>query len=197
MVFVYEIRGGFYTYMGRCVMPPHPAAPPAGPLSAVGCPRLPALSAARLGTRDKYENEELIKHGWEEDVWFHVDKHSSAHVYVRLPRGPIRKQFRETGRLDHLPPGALEDLCQLTKANSIEGCKVTCDIVYTAWENLHKRGDMDTGTIGFRDQKKVIKVAGVERVKEVSNRIEKTKREEVTPTHGRRALLPSDLPCSV
>ena len=24
--------------------------------------------------RDKYENEELIKHGWENDVWFHVDK---------------------------------------------------------------------------------------------------------------------------
>ena len=141
-------------------------------------PATPRAERCAVGTRDKYENEELIKHGWEEDVWFHVDKHSSAHVYVRLPRGPIRKQFRETGRLDHLPPGALEDLCQLTKANSIEGCKVTCDIVYTAWENLHKRGDMDTGTIGFKDQKKVIKVQGVERIKEISNRIEKTKTEE-------------------
>ena len=123
-------------------------------------------------------------------MWFHVDKHSSAHVYVRLPRGPIRKQFRETGRLDHLPQGALEDLCQLTKANSISGCKVTCDIVYTAWENLHKRGDMDTGTIGFKDQKKVIKVPSVERIKEITNRIEKTKREEVTP-HARQTRAPS------
>lgn len=34
--------------------------------------------------RDKFENEDLIKHGWEEDVWFHVDKLSSAHVYLRL-----------------------------------------------------------------------------------------------------------------
>ena len=24
--------------------------------------------------RDKYENEDLIKWGWPEDVWFHVDK---------------------------------------------------------------------------------------------------------------------------
>ena len=24
--------------------------------------------------RDKYENEDLIKYGWPEDVWFHVDK---------------------------------------------------------------------------------------------------------------------------
>lgn len=37
--------------------------------------------------RDKYENEELIKYGWPEDLWFHVDKMSSAHVYLRLPSG--------------------------------------------------------------------------------------------------------------
>lgn len=29
-------------------------------------------------------DEELIKWGWPEDVWFHVDKFSSAHVYLRL-----------------------------------------------------------------------------------------------------------------
>jgi predicted ribosome quality control (RQC) complex YloA/Tae2 family protein len=33
---------------------------------------------------DKHENEELIKWDWPEDVWFHVDKMSSAHVYLRL-----------------------------------------------------------------------------------------------------------------
>jgi len=35
--------------------------------------------------KDKHENEELIKHAWGEDIWFHVDKLSSAHVYIRLP----------------------------------------------------------------------------------------------------------------
>ena len=30
--------------------------------------------------KDKFENEELIKHAWPEDVWFHVDRESSAHV---------------------------------------------------------------------------------------------------------------------
>lgn len=29
-------------------------------------------------------DEELIKWGWPEDVWFHVDEMSSAHVYLRL-----------------------------------------------------------------------------------------------------------------
>ena len=74
---------------------------------------------------DKYENEELIKYGWPEDIWFHVSKLSSAHVYVRLPRGPLRKAFRETGTLDHLPELDLAELCALTKANSIEGCKAS------------------------------------------------------------------------
>jgi hypothetical protein len=64
--------------------------------------------------RDKVENEELIAHGWPEDVWcapqrnatqrspgfvadaawratapsrFHVDRLSSAHVYMRLAKG--------------------------------------------------------------------------------------------------------------
>lgn len=33
--------------------------------------------------KDKYENEELIRFGLPEDVWFHVDALSSAHVYLR------------------------------------------------------------------------------------------------------------------
>lgn len=34
--------------------------------------------------KDKHENEDLIKYAWPEDVWFHVDNLSSAHVYLRL-----------------------------------------------------------------------------------------------------------------
>ena len=41
--------------------------------------------------RDKFENEDLIAYGWPEDIWFHADNHSSAHVYLRLPKGPLRK----------------------------------------------------------------------------------------------------------
>ncbi|KAH0832397.1 hypothetical protein J3R83DRAFT_13431 [Lanmaoa asiatica] len=35
--------------------------------------------------KDKVENEDLIKYAWPQDVWFHVDKLSSAHVYLRMP----------------------------------------------------------------------------------------------------------------
>ena len=37
--------------------------------------------------KDKYENEDLIKYGLPEDVWFHVDDLSSAHVYLRQKTG--------------------------------------------------------------------------------------------------------------
>ena len=34
--------------------------------------------------KDKYENEDLIKYAYHEDLWFHVDDMSSAHVYLRM-----------------------------------------------------------------------------------------------------------------
>lgn len=127
--------------------------------------------------KDKFENEELIAYGWPEDVWFHVDDLSSAHVYLRLPRGPLRAKYRETGNLDHIPD-ALKECCALVKANSIEGSKRhDVDVIYTPWENLDKRADMATGQIGYRDQSKVVKVRGVTRERELVKRLEKTKTE--------------------
>lgn len=128
--------------------------------------------------RDKHENEHLIKHGWPEDVWFHVDDLSSAHVYLRLPVGPVRRKFRETGNLDHIPE-AMEDCCALVKANSIEGSKrTTVSVVYTEWENLKKTGNMVDGQVGFTDSKKVVKVREVPKVNEIVNRLNRTKKEE-------------------
>lgn len=43
---------------------------------------------------------------------FHVDKLSSAHIYLRL---------RDGETWDKIPEPLLTDLAQLTKANSIEG----------------------------------------------------------------------------
>lgn len=36
--------------------------------------------------RDKFENEDLIAFGCPNDLWFHVDDLSSAHVYLKLPK---------------------------------------------------------------------------------------------------------------
>ena len=57
-------------------------------------------------------DEDLIKFAWPQDVWFHVDKLSSAHVYLRMPDGMA---------WDHIPEPLLVDCGQLVKANSIEG----------------------------------------------------------------------------
>ena len=57
-------------------------------------------------------DEDLIKYAWPQDVWFHVDKLSSAHVYIRMPDGMT---------WDAIPEPVLIDCAQLVKANSIEG----------------------------------------------------------------------------
>ncbi|KAG9290372.1 hypothetical protein G9A89_007103 [Geosiphon pyriformis] len=116
--------------------------------------------------KDKFENEELIKYGWEED--FHVDKLSSAHVYLRL-------QFGQTWNT--IPEVLLTDLGQLVKANSIEGVKKSSVVVvYTPWNNLKKTADMDVGQVSFHDHG-LVKKLQIEKNNQVVKRLEKTKQE--------------------
>jgi len=116
---------------------------------------------------DKFENEDLIKWGWPEDVWFHVDKLSSAHVYLRLRPG-------ET--LETVPAVIIEEACQLVKDNSITGRKqATVDVVYTMWSNLKKTAGMEVGQVSFFKDKEVILVKNVAKKSEVVRRLEKTK----------------------
>ncbi|XP_046676005.1 coiled-coil domain-containing protein 25 [Homalodisca vitripennis] len=116
---------------------------------------------------DKYENEELIKWGWPEDVWFHVDKLSSAHVYLRLKPGQT---------IDDIPSAVLEDAAQLVKANSITGNKMNdIDVVYTMWQNLKKTDGMEVGQVSFHKDKEVRKMRVAKRVNEIVNRLNKTK----------------------
>mmetsp|Transcript_12804 Transcript_12804/g.18898 ORF Transcript_12804/g.18898 Transcript_12804/m.18898 type:complete len:214 (-) Transcript_12804:240-881(-) len=118
--------------------------------------------------KDKFENESLIQYGWPEDVWFHVDDLSSAHVYLRQNKGE---------KLDDISAELLNDCCQLVKANSIKGCKMSSvDIVYTRWRNLKKTADMVVGQIGFKDETRVRKVK-CERCQPVVNRLNRTKEE--------------------
>jgi len=119
--------------------------------------------------RDKHENEELIRWGWPEDVWFHVDKLSSAHVYLRLHAG-------ET--VDTLPQTVIDDCAQLVKANSIQGCKQNdVGVVYTAWANLKKTAGMDVGQVSFHKHKEVKNIIVEKKINEILNRLNKTKTE--------------------
>lgn len=146
-------------------------------------------------TQDKFENEELIAHSWPEDVWFHVDNLSSAHIYLRMSESEREKLLRELGEqntlfrdantsfknklLDVIPKDVLDDMCQLTKENSIRGSKESAvRIVYTLASNLKKTGNMVTGEVGFHDMKLVRYVKNVTRDRDTLNRLKKTKREE-------------------
>ncbi|KAL2174280.1 coiled-coil domain-containing protein 25 [Thermothelomyces heterothallicus CBS 202.75] len=118
--------------------------------------------------KDKFENEDLIKHGWDED--FHVDKLSSAHIYLRL---------REGQSWDNIPSELLTDLAQLTKANSIEGNKKdNITVIYTPWSNLKKDGSMAVGQVSFKDHKKVKRILVPQRENPIINRLNKTRVEK-------------------
>ena len=133
-------------------------------------------------------DEDLIRWGWPEDVWFHVDKVSSAHVYLRLNEVMMTgtdciKRFNEwyfKGQtLDDVPMSVIEEAAQLVKANSISGNKMNdVDVVYTMWENLHKTDSMDVGQVGFHKQKEVRKVRVSRRENVIVNRLNKTKVEK-------------------
>eukprot|EP00299_Pterocystis_sp_00344_P007481 c2446_g1_i1.p1 GENE.c2446_g1_i1~~c2446_g1_i1.p1 ORF type:complete len:208 (-),score=46.81 c2446_g1_i1:11-634(-) len=119
--------------------------------------------------RDKEENEELIKWGWPEDIWFHVSSLSSAHVYLRMPRGMEMKD---------IPNEVIQEACQLVKANSIEGCKKDdVNVVYTPWGNLRKTAGMDVGQVGFKSEKDVVTVHKVEKNNDILRKLKKSKRE--------------------
>ena len=116
--------------------------------------------------KDKYENEDLIKYGLPEDLWFHVDDLSSAHVYLRL---------RKDQKLEDVSPETIMECAQLVKANSIEGCKKSSVyVIYTRWRNLMKTASMVEGQVSYHDATKVKRML-VEKDNTIVNRLNKTK----------------------
>lgn len=119
--------------------------------------------------KDKFENEELIKYGFPEDVWFHVDDLSSAHVYLRLHKNQ---------KLEDVSEETIMECGQLVKANSIEGCKKNnVWVIYTRWRNLLKTSDMVVGAISFHAPKNVKRV-NIVKNNAIVNRLNKTKEEK-------------------
>jgi NFACT protein RNA binding domain len=119
--------------------------------------------------KDKLENEYLIKYGLEEDVWFHVDDLSSAHVYLRLKPGM---------NLDDITEELLTDCASLVKANSIQGCKLSnVYVVYTRWKNLKKTNEMVDGQVGFYRPENVRRFR-VEKNNSIVRQIEKSREEK-------------------
>lgn len=83
-------------------------------------------------------DEDLIKYAWPQDVWFHVDKLSSAHVYLRMSEGMT---------WEAIPQALLIDCAQLVKANSIEGeCTLGLQPFYSSSRN-HAGNKKDDLTI--------------------------------------------------
>lgn len=124
--------------------------------------------------KDKFENDPLIKNSHINDLWFHVDKLSSAHIYLKLSSEDRAIEFDDL----KLEPMLLDALAQFTKANSIKGNKANnVTIIYTPVNNLHTDGSMDTGVVTFKNPRKVKRINVGKRINAIINKINKTKRE--------------------
>merc|ERR1711860_357835 len=94
---------------------------------------------------------------------------SSAHVYLRMPKGY---------EVSTIPEGIIQDCAQLCKANSISGSKrARVRIVYTMWKNLRKTKSMEVGQIGYHQTSKLNHIT-VEKENAIINRLNKTKVEK-------------------
>mmetsp|Transcript_8156 Transcript_8156/g.17581 ORF Transcript_8156/g.17581 Transcript_8156/m.17581 type:complete len:242 (-) Transcript_8156:597-1322(-) len=148
------------------------------PSSTETCPEPPVTFDVYMG-KNQGENELLIRYGHPEDVWFHVDELSSAHVYFRMKPGMA---------MDDVPKEAVLDCATLVKANSIAGCKKSeVTVVYTRWKNLKKTHWTPDGTVGFHRPDNVRRI----RVKKDNFRTKKLEKTRMEPfdDNGNTAIL--------
>lgn len=127
--------------------------------------------------KDKFENDPLIKKSNSKNLWFHVDKFSSAHLYIQMSPELQEVDFQ----LLELPEDLLTQIGQLTKANSIKANKLNnITIIYTPVDNLHTDGSMDTGTVTFKNPQKIKRIHIAKRENSIVNKLNKTKTEVTT-----------------
>ncbi|CAD7925736.1 unnamed protein product [Amoebophrya sp. A25] len=148
---------------------------------------------------DKFENEKLLQNGFPEDLWFHVNDLSSAHVYLRIPTGKWRKlldicypphgipgkgpeglsRLTEEDYRKVIPQEIIDEMCTLVKGNSIAGSKQSeVDVVWTPFANLRKdQQTMDTGTVGFVNEKQCFFVRRCPTNRDLLKKLEKSKKD--------------------
>ena len=95
---------------------------------------------------DRDENELMLKYGCNRDLVFHVDKLSSAHLYLRTSNDIDDKLFKKIEyesdfeKYLDIPQHIIEQCLQLTKLNSSQAKKL--DRVYifvTPWYNIMQK----------------------------------------------------------
>ncbi|WMV42863.1 hypothetical protein MTR67_036248 [Solanum verrucosum] len=107
---------------------------------------------------DKYENEELIKFGFPEDIW--VSRTQPLYLHEVVVR--FAYILYSTDLTYEISLG--------NKVNNV-------DVVYTPWQNLKKTASMDVGQVSFHNPKMVRTVRVEKRINEIVNRLNRTKVE--------------------
>lgn len=127
--------------------------------------------------KDKHENDPLIKKSHPKNLWFHVDKHSSAHLYIQLSPEEQNIKFEDL----KLEEDLLTQVAQLTKANSIKANKLNnITIIYTPVYNLRTDNSMDVGTVTFVNPQKLKRIHIAKKDNAIINKLNRTRTETST-----------------
>ena len=123
---------------------------------------------------NQFENEDMIK--WAQRymstlklplIWYHADKYSSPHAYIRLHEGETKPD-----------PELVQCACQLVKNGSIEGTKKpACDIVFTPASNLKKTKQMNPGQVSFHQRELMGYERAIRKDTKILTMLEKVKSE--------------------
>ena len=107
---------------------------------------------------DRHENALLAEFGWNEDILFHCDKVSSAHVYLRTKKKIDQKLFKKISKKSDfrkyfgISETVIDECLLLTKANSRDAKQSKrAKIIATPWTNIRPVARMAPGTIQFND----------------------------------------------
>ena len=78
--------------------------------------------------KNKFENDELIRHAKLTDIWFHIANAPSCHV--------ILTTSTENIKIKTLPKQVIKRCACLCKSNSSSNSVKNCEIIYTTISNI-------------------------------------------------------------
>ncbi|KAL2011828.1 hypothetical protein VTN00DRAFT_4546 [Thermoascus crustaceus] len=110
--------------------------------------------------KDKFENEELIKYGLEQDVW-----------YSKLTLIPFISHLQALTHSRWMLPGFMSII------SLVRNKKDNITVIYTPWSNLMKNASMATGQVSFHNPKLTRKIFVPARENAIINRLNKTRVE--------------------
>ncbi|KAK9854077.1 Protein of unknown function DUF814 [Penicillium brevicompactum] len=127
--------------------------------------------------KDKFENEDLIQFGLDNDVWY-ATCDFQFDLATNLPAQQGLSSFRLATPMPLIVRAPAVSRRQFIERTRLRNKKDNITIIYTPWSNLKKDGSMAAGQVTFHNHKLVRKIYVKQRENPIVNRLNKTRVEK-------------------